>query len=311
MSSKVRRSRIGSCLVAAFAAIACSTPSSRPGGSADLLVDDFGDTLRLAGRPARLVSLTPATTELLFAIGAGDRVVGRTTWDVWPPAARGVPDLGPGLRPNVEAVIATRPDLVLLYAAEDNRAAARRLRAAGVMTFTVRMDRIAEFAAATLAIGRATGDSARAVTVRDSVLATIARVAAARRAAVARGASRPSVAWTLGTRPLYVMGGTSFLGELIDSAGGRNAFGDLAAPSPQVSLEELLRRDPDILVMGATSAAAVEADPRWRVLRAVREGRVLVSDDDRTDRPGPRLGAAAEWLADALARLSAQPSARP
>ena len=76
--------------------------------------DDFGDTVGVAAPPRRIVSLNPSTTELLFAIGAGGRLVGRTTYDVWPVAARAIPDLGPGLRPNVEAVLATRPDLVVL-----------------------------------------------------------------------------------------------------------------------------------------------------------------------------------------------------
>ena len=127
----------------------------------------------------RIVSLLPSTTEILFAIGAGNRLVGRTTYDLWPAAARAVPDLGPGLRPNVEAVLAVHPDLVILYASDDNRDAARRLRAAGVPTAAFRVDRIAEFERVTRALGTLTGDSSAARATVDSVRATIARVRAA------------------------------------------------------------------------------------------------------------------------------------
>src|SRR5205085_9106592 len=112
--------------------------------------------------PRRIVSLNPSTTELLFAIGAGNRLVGRTTYDMWPVAARAVQDLGPGLRPNVEAVLAAHPDLVVLYASDDNRDAARRVRAAGVATAAFRVDRIADFERVTIALGALTGDSAAA-----------------------------------------------------------------------------------------------------------------------------------------------------
>src|SRR6185369_14535664 len=84
------------------------------------VTDDFGDTIVVGQTPRRVVSLNPATTEIVFAIGAGDRLVGRTHWDLYPAAASKVPDLGSGIRPNVEAVLGARPDIVLLYASIDN-----------------------------------------------------------------------------------------------------------------------------------------------------------------------------------------------
>src|SRR5262249_1742985 len=109
--------------------LACrASPPAAPGE----LVDDSGARTTLAAPPARVVSLIPATTELLFALGAGPRVVGRTTWCDYPAAAASVPDLGNGIEPNVEAVVAARPDLVLLYKSGANRGAAGRLRSLGV-----------------------------------------------------------------------------------------------------------------------------------------------------------------------------------
>src|SRR5687768_17861278 len=96
------------------------------------IVDDFGDTIVIDRRPERIVSLTPATTEILFALGAGDRLVGRGEYDKWPDAALAVPNLGPGLRPNIVAEVTARPELLLLEQSQDNSPGAHRLRTAGI-----------------------------------------------------------------------------------------------------------------------------------------------------------------------------------
>ncbi|HKH90916.1 MAG TPA: helical backbone metal receptor [Gemmatimonadaceae bacterium] len=268
---------------------------------ASRVADDFGDSLTLRSAPRRIVSLNPPTTELLFAIGAGPRLVGRTTFDRWPPQALALPDLGNGLRPNVESVLAAKPDLVVLYGSDDNRDAARRLRAAGVATASYRVDRIADFERVTRALGALTGDSLAARATVDSVRATVARV----RAATAT-LPRPTVFWPLYDQPLLATGGGSFLNELIDVAGGRNIYAFLPEPSPRITVEDLLGRDPDIILVSPDSRARYLADPRWRALRAVREGRVLSVDTTLVFRPGPRLGEAARSLAMLL-----HPGVRP
>ena len=259
------------------------------------LRDDFGDAVSIAASPRRIVSLNPTTTELLYAIGAGARLVGRTSYDLYPPQAREVPDLGPGLRPNVEAVLAAQPDLVILYASEDNRDAARRLRAAGVRTVAYRVDRIADFARVTRALGALTGDTAAARVTVDTVQATLARV----RAGTAT-LPHPTAFWILWERPLLAVGGGSFLNELLRAAGARNVYDSLPDPSPAVSFEDLLRRDPDVVLASPPTRARLLADPRWRALRAVREGRVLVFDTTIVNGPSARVGASAESLARLL-----------
>ncbi len=287
---------VGLGVVAALALpLAACTRDAPPAPAARATADDFGDTLRLGAAPSRIVSLNPSTTELVFAIGAGRRLVGRTTYDRWPDSALAVPDLGPGLRPNVEAVLAARPDLVLLYASDDNRDAARRLRAAGVATAAYRVDRIADFRRVTLALGALTGDSLAARATVDSVDATIARV----RAATA-SLPRPTVFWPLYDQPLLATGGGSFLDELIDVAGGNNIYGFMPEPSPRIAVEDLLKRDPDVILLSPESRARYVADPRWRALRAVRENRLLAVDTTVVYRPGPRLGEAARSIARLL-----------
>ncbi|MBI3792641.1 MAG: ABC transporter substrate-binding protein, partial [Gemmatimonadetes bacterium] len=239
-------------------------PSVAAGG--DVLVDDFGDSTRVVQPATRIVSLNPSTTEVLFAIGAGSRVVGRTTWDGWPDSARLVPSMGDALRPNVEVVLARKPDLVLLYASEDNRAAAAAFRRAGIATLTLRNDHIADFARTTMLIARLTGDTAQARRVVDTVTASLARV----RDAMA-GQPKVRAFWKTWDRPLLTIGKGSFLSELLAIAGGENLYDDLPSPSPAVTLEDVARRDPDVLLVAPGGERTPRASPAWRAVRAVRE----------------------------------------
>jgi len=260
-------------------------------------VDDFGDTIRAgtAADPARIASLNPATTELLFALGAGPRLVARTTWDVWPDAARAVADVGPGLRPNVEAVLARHPDLVVLYASAENRVAAGQLRAAGIPVIALRTDRLADFVRASRELGRAVGESASAATVIDTMQRTLARV----RAATAH-LDHPTVFWHVWDSPVYTIGAGSFLDELLTIAGGRNIYADRSEPSPQVSLEDVIARDPRIILAGVSGKSALTTSPLWQGVRAVREHRVFVVDTNLVGRPSVRAGEAAVSIARLL-----------
>ena len=287
----------------ALSAVACRgaderAPRDRSEAASSAAVgrDDFGTELRAgAAPPRRIVSLNPATTELLFAIGAGPRLVGRTRWDSWPDSARLVPDLGDGLRPNVEAVLAARPDLVVLYASADNRAAAERLRAAGVRTVALKIDRVADFRRAVALLGAVTGEERRARSVVDSVDRTLDRV----RLATAT-LPRPTVFWHVWDSPLITIGGGSYMSELVAIAGGRNVYAFMPDVSPQIAMEDLLARDPDVILAGPVGAREIVANPAWAPLRAVRRKRVFALDTALVGRPSVRLGEAARAIAELL-----------
>jgi iron complex transport system substrate-binding protein len=290
----------------AAAALAIGAACGRDGRSLDLeFVDDFGNSLRLTGPVTRIVSLNPVTTELLYALGAGDRLVGRTTWDLYSEEVRAVTDVGPGMQPNVEAVLATRPQLVLLYASESNRLAAQQLRVAGVMTIAYRTDRVADLARITPVIARAVGleDAGRATV--DSVTRSLDSVRA-----LPRGNPPVRAFWHLWDAPLMTIGAGSFLSELLVIAGAENAFGDLEAPSPQVTLEEVARRDPDVILTSPRAAERIRVSPAWRSVRAVREGRVLVVDTSLVGRPGVRMGEAARSLRQLIVTPATTPNPR-
>jgi len=257
--------------------------------------DDFGDAVVVKTPPQRIVSLNPATTDLVFALGAGNRLVGRTHWDLYPEEAKAVPDLGSGLRPNVEAVLGARPDLVLLYASNDNRAAATELRTAGVNTLSLKIDHIADFHRASHLIGMLLGDSARGAAVSDSVKRTLERV----RASTASG-PRPTVFWHIWDAPLITIAQGSYMNELISIAGATNIYGEMKDASPMVSIEDVIRRNPDYIITGPEGAQKIRRDPRWSEAPAVKQGRILVADTTLVGRPSVRLGEAAVSLARLL-----------
>lgn len=257
--------------------------------------DDFGRPISFGIAPKRLVSLNPTTTELIFALGAGNRVVGRSRWDEWPEAAQRVPEVGDGIRPNVERIIAARPDLVLLYASEDNRAAADRLADAGIPTLSLRIDRVADFDRAIRLIGRVLDDTSAADHVADTVAASLARV----RSETAR-LPHPSVVWPLANAAPMVVGGGSFMNDLIEAAGGRNIYGFLPQPSPAVSIEDVIARDPDIVIRGGEGATPGPLGPLWRHLPAVSRGQIATVPSDVVLRPSVQMGSAARSIARAL-----------
>ena len=287
-----------------FAVLACGGERTSVAAGGEAIVDDFGDTLRLAAPAQRVVSLNPVTTELLFALGAGDRLVGRTSWDLYPEAARAIPDLGAGMGPNVEAILGQRPDLVLLYASEMNRVAVRQLHAAGIATLTHRTDRIADLQRVLPVIAATLGAEAVGRVVADSVQASVDAV---------RALPRPSeplrAYWHVWDAPILTIGGGSYLSELLDVAGAANVFGDLSAPSPQVSLEEIARRNPDVILAGPNNARKILASPAWRVVPAVRAGRVVAIDTTIVGRPGVRMGEAARFLRRELVDALPNPGA--
>ena len=258
--------------------------------------DDFGAPLPTDARFAvRVVSLNPAATEAIFTIGADSLLVGRSRWDEYPTAASRIAALGDGIRPNIEAVLAARPTLVVLYATAENRAAAEALTRAGVRTIALRVDHIAQFYRLLATLGRALGAEANARIVSDSVQSTLDRVRA-----LTASLPKPRVVWPAWESPLLVIGGGSYIDELLTIAGAENVFHDMDAPSPPVSIEEIATRDPDHVITGASRGAKLSANPSWHAIRAVREKRFIVQDPSVTGRPSVVLGMAAVQLARAL-----------
>ncbi len=257
------------------------------------LTDDWGRRVALAAPARRIVSLAPETTELVFALGLGERLVGRTTWCDWPAAARAVPDVGNGIGPNVEAIVARHPDLVLVYPSEANRQAVQQLDGLGIPAAALKQDAIADWRSTVRWVARASGADAAA----ESLLADFdRRLALASRPAAP---ASPTVFVVVETNPPMAIGGGSFISELVTLAGARNAFGDIRAPSAVVGLESAAQRNPDVvLVLGPDSEAGrLARRPGWQAIAAVRRGAVLAIQGSEFNRPSPRLPEAVQRLA--------------
>ena len=269
-----------------------------PGSSGSiLLVDDAADTVSLAASAERIASLIPATTELLFALGAGSRVVGRTKWCDWPAEATRVANLGDGIGPNVEAILGAEPDLVLLYLSARNTEAAERLRSMGIPTLLLRTDSFEDFRRTALLLGRAAGLGEPAeslVAAFDSGLAAVDR---------SDRPGAPKVLILAWDQPPMTIGRGSFLHELVERAGGRNIFADLTTPDAPVSLEAIAERAPD-LVLTTSESPAFARRPEWRVIPAVRDRRFIVVTGSEFSRPSPRAPDAIRRLAAAIDSLA-------
>jgi len=279
----------------AFAVAACARGERVPVRGGVAVTDDAGRRVTLAAPARRIVSLLPSFTEILFAIGAGDRLVGRTTWCDYPPAALAVPSVGDAIPPSVEAVAARRPDLVVLYRSGPNVTAAEQLERLGIPTVLLDLNLLEELGAATRRLGTLTGRQVPA----ESLAAAVDRVVSQPPAP-----STQSLAFIVWDNPPIVIGAGSYLDRLAALVGARNVFHDVGSPSAQVSIETIAARDPDFLAVLSDSALppAYASRPEWRVVRAVRERRFLFLPGQLFGRPGPR---AADAIREFRQRLEA------
>lgn len=260
--------------------LACKAPE--PTGNALLVVDDAGDTTHLAAPARRIVSLIPATTEMLFALGAGNQVAGRTTWDDYPPEASRVPSVGDGISPNLEAVLGRQPDLVVMYRSASNSAAAARLQKLGIPVVQLAVDRLADVPRVLGLLGTLTGHEREADSVSAVFRAELAEVT------ITDTAGRPSVFILAWDQPPMTIGAGSFLSEVVERAGGHNAYADLPGSSAQISIESVVKRDPDMVLISTDNLPAFSTRPEWQTVPAVRDRRFVRVENSAFSRPSPR-----------------------
>ena len=285
------RERTHLAVLLALASMACARGERASGDARLAVTDDAGRHITLPAPARRIVSLLPSFTELLFAIGAGDRLVGRTTWCDYPPEALAVPSVGDGIPPNVEAVAARHPDLVVLYRSGPNVTAAEQLDRLGIRTVLFDLNRLEELGPVARRLGQLTGHERAG----DSLAVTLDSLAAQPLAP-----SPQSLVFLVWDTPPIVIGAGSYLDRLAALAGARNVFHDIGSPSAQVSIETIAARDPDFVAVLADSAMRAPpryaTRPEWRVVRAVREGRFLLLPGRLFGRPSPRVAEAVRQL---------------
>jgi len=249
------------------------------------------------GVPHRIVTLGPNATEILFALGVGDHVVGVSRYDDYPPAVASLPRVGGLLDPSFEAIVALRPDAVLGSRGPMNRAVLARLESLGVRTLFPQVETLADIRAAITSVAAFVG-----VPERGRAVVADLDEAIARQRERSRTVDRPGVLAVFGQRPIVVAGPHSFADELITLGGGRNVVRD--GPTwPMVSIETVVSLAPDIVLdLGQMEAGPSLADG-WServAIPAVRNRRVVRINDPVVLRPGPRVAIAAQRYFDAI-----------
>jgi len=264
------------------------------------LTDDLGAKVTLDKEPKRLVSLSPSNTELLFALGLGDRVVGVTEWCDYPPEAKTKPKIG-DLRGNLEKILAAQPDLVVASASL-NRDMVDRLRQLGMKVLAVEPQSVEEVYKTILLVGRATNSLDRAEALVAELKGRIEAVQ--KRLASVPPGKRVRVFIEV-DYTLYTAGPGSYIDDLVRLAGGRNVVTDLRFYGPY-SEEKVIDLDPEVILAVdyyyLPPEKKIEKRPGWQAIKAVKEGRIITDVElaNVVNRPGPRAAQAVEALARAF-----------
>lgn len=259
-------------------------------------VTDFQNrSVTVAKRPERIVSIGPSITEFLFALGAGPRVVGADDFSDEPAAAKQVEKVG-GIKVNFEKVVSLKPDLVLAVKFSDGTI--EKLAGAGLLVLVVDPQTIGDVARTAILLGRVVGSDgegmARDIQKRvDDVRSKTSSAATKPRVYHEIDASDPT--------KIFTVGPGSYIHDLIEIAGGQNVAARATNAYPQLSAEEILRSDPEIIVLAAADYSAkpeqVAARAGWSAITAVKNNRIVTIAPNLINRPGPRVGEAAEAYA--------------
>jgi iron complex transport system substrate-binding protein len=261
---------------------------------ATVVVDERGVSVDLPRPPLRVVTVLPSLTESVCALGACDRLVGVDRYSNWPASVRALPQVGGGIDPNVEAIVALKPDVVLL--AKSSRVT-DRLEALGLKVVVLEPKNHADVRRVLDALARVlgTGDAPAVWRAIDASVSAAAQ-------SLPERVKRTRVYFEVNSAP-YAAGEASFIGETLARLGARNVVPAALGPFPKLNPEFVVRADPDLIMVGERSAQGLEQRPGWGRIKAVREGRICRFTAEQSDvlvRPGPRMGEAARLMAGCL-----------
>ena len=259
-------------------------------------------TITPASGPARIVSLSPDLTEILFSLGLNDKIAAVTTCSDFPPQAKDKPKVGTFWQPDIEAIIAQRPDLVITLGFEQQRSLAERLRRLGYNCLTLDIDTIEQLFDAIKTIGEVTGRTEEAdrlaADIQDNLAALAQKVSAEK---------KTTVLWAVQREPLRVAGRDTFVNRFLEMAGGENAIGGTLQKYPPIGSEQILSSGAEVIiepVMGGDAdsqrQSAREFWGRYPDLPAVKNDRIYIINGDTVSRLGPRVYDGVELIARCL-----------
>jgi iron complex transport system substrate-binding protein len=264
------------------------TGKSAPGANGFVLRDDLGRTLHFDHLPQRIVSLAPSITETVYALDGQARLVGVTTFCDYPPQAREKPRVGDFSNPNLERIVALKPEVVLLASLEQAPLLAR-LEAAGLTTFVIQPEHVDGILSSIRTVGTLLGEKRWASVLADSLREMLDSIRTVVRNVPVQ--ERPRIFVEIADRPLMTAGPNTFVGELIEAAGGRNIATGLPRAYSVINPERVIKENPQIMILADAPIRKedVVRRPGWKDIDAVRDGRVYDDiDPDLLVRPGPR-----------------------
>ncbi|HZE68211.1 MAG TPA: cobalamin-binding protein [Pyrinomonadaceae bacterium] len=295
---KVKTALLGLCGVLLFCACAKHPSPPVSPAAAREIVDDAGKRIVLPAQVDRVVSLAPNLTEIVFAVGAGDRLVGRTSYCDYPPEARKVAEIGDTLHPNIERIVALHPQLVLVSTASQLEAFTSQLEGHHIAVFVTDPHNLEGVFSSIERIGE--------IVNRGNQAKQLVEQLRARADAVAQAvSSRPRVRifYQLYAEPLYTAGRDAFVTDLIRRAGGDSVTANVPGAWPNYSAESALASRPEAIILatgGASGDANSSVAPSLQKSPAALNGRVYKINDDHLSRPGPRSIDGLEEMARAL-----------
>jgi iron complex transport system substrate-binding protein len=256
--------------------------------------DDSGQEVRLKAPARRIVTLAPHATELLYAAGAGDRLVGTVEYSDYPPAAKKVPRVGSYDRFDLEAISALKPDLIIAWETGNPAAQVAKLKALGLTVYSTQPNRMGDIAGQLERYGSLAGSEA----VADAAAAQFRQRLERLRWTYA-GKPPVRVFYQIWINPLMTVGGPQIISDAIRLCGGENVFGHLAQMAPTVSIESVLAADPEAIVatgMGDARPEWLNEWNKWPRMTAVKRGNLFHINPDLMQRHTPRILEGAEQL---------------
>lgn len=261
--------------------------------------DGLGRKVSIRADPKRIISLAPSVTEILFALGLGDRIAGVTSYCDFPEAAKAKEKIGDTLHPNLERIISLKPDLVVITTASQLEELARKLDQLAVPVYVTNPKTVRETVNSIRELGGATGTAERAAEIAAEMQRRIEAVEAR-----VNGLPRPRVLYILQNNPLITAGRNTFINDLIYLAGGQSISGQETTDYPQFSRESVVARAPEAVIIPSSHGEDFvrEEDLRrdFPSTPAVRSDRLIKVNADWIDRPGPRIVDGLEQLARGL-----------
>ncbi|MBI5806476.1 cobalamin-binding protein [candidate division TA06 bacterium] len=269
--------------------LGCSTQPRPHNEGALVVTDDLGRTVSLSKAPLRIISFAPSLTEMVYALGGGDRLTGITAWCNWPPQAKEKTVVGDMMSPNFERMVSLKPDLALMIGSRPSPLL-KKFEALNIPVLCFKDETVADIQRAVKMLGMILDCPSRADSLNREMDLQLAVIKAAVDQVPMN--QRPKVFAELGSSPLFAAGDSSFIGQMIALAGGINVNGSIPSSYAAVNPELVVKGDPDIIIVlhPQTGKEQIRQRVGWQNISAVKSGKIYPGlDQDVILRPGPRF----------------------